>query len=581
MDRASLRFWGFLQGLILLGVVLGSVQPAAAIVLWTEDAESGTANVIDGTGGGYSLIQSDIVSQGSNAFHLANPGFNDNWFEIDQSLTIESDSKLFFTSRLNWATPAQVAKVQLSTDGGSSWPTDIFSQAGDGGSGEGAFGLKEIDLSSYSGQSARFRFYYDFTSGSAFTQTTTDVGWKVDDIQIADAFQKQQYSIGNPSDDAQQYLEYVNRARADAMVEANRLAGETDSDILSAYSFFNIDTQDIIDQFQWYVNTGAMDQVAQPLSFNADLNTAAELHTQDMFNNQFQGHNSSSSPPAPFLPGYSLGQRVDAIGYNWTGLAENVFSNADSAAQGHAGFDVDWGNTTNTGDPDYNPAFAGQGMQNPAGHRRTIHNDTFKEVGIGVVNGTNGSVGPQLVTQDFGNPGSASFVTGVVYDDLNSNNFYDIGEGKSGVRVDVDGSAFFAISSDSGGYSVPVDGDGLYDVTFSGGGFSDHATTANIVGGDNVKVDYLVQLLLLSADFDEDGDVDNDDLGIWETYYGVNALADADGDNDSDGFDFLLWQEQFTGPLSTLATVPEPGTMTLLLAGIISLECLRRNRSRP
>jgi uncharacterized protein YkwD len=554
----------FARGLIavLTAMVVAHAHSAIANVLWTEDAESGTTNVIDGTDASYLLIQSDIVSQGNNAFHLANPGFSDNWFEIDQSLTIESDTKLFFTSRLNWATSSQVAKVQLSTDGGSSWPTDIFSQAGDGGAGEGAFGLKEIDLSSYSGQQARFRFYYDFTDGSAFPQTTTDVGWKVDDIQFADEFQKQQYSIGSPSADAQLYLEYVNRARADALVEANRLAAETDADILSAYSFFNIDTQDIVDQFTWYVNSGAMDQVAQPLSFNADLNTAAELHTLDMFNNQFQGHDSSFSPPAPFLPGYTLGQRADAVGYNWTGLGENVFSSADSVPQGHAGFDVDWGNTSNPGDPDYNPAFVGQGMQNPAGHRRSIHNDSFKEVGIGVINGTNGSVGPQLVTQDFGDPGDAAFVTGVVYDDLNSNNFYDIGEGRSGVRVDVDGSAFFAISSDSGGYSVPVDGNGLYDVMFTGGGFASYATIANVVGSDNVKVDYV--LTILPGDFDGDGDADGFDFLLWQRDPSVGLLSD--------------WEANYGAPLSAIsATVPEPTTCTLALAALCVVVGRRRS----
>lgn len=537
--------------------------------------ESGTTFVIDGTDASYSLVQSDYVSQGSNAFHLANPGFNDNWFEIDQSLTIQSDTKLFFTSRLSWATTSQVARVQVSTDGGSSWSTNIFSQAGNNGSGDGAFSLKEVDLSGYSGQQARFRFYYDFTGGSAFTQTDTDVGWRVDDIQFADEFQKQLYSIGNPSADAQLYLEYVNRARADALVEANRLAAETDSDILSAYNSFGIDTQDIVDQFTWYVNNGAMDQFAQPLSFNANLNTAAELHTQDMFDNQFQGHNSSPNPPTPFLDGYTLGQRADAVGYSYTSLGENVFSHSDSVVYGHAGFDVDWGNTTNTSDPFYNPAFAGQGMQNPAGHRRNIHNDTYKEVGIGVINGTNGMVGPQLVTQDFGSPGAASFVTGVVYDDLNSNNFYDIGEGRSGVRVDVEGSAFFAISTDSGGYSVPVDGDGVYDVLFSGGGFLDYATTASVVGGSNVKVDYIVDYL--SADFDSDGDVDVADSIIWGNNYGVNDVADADGDGDSDGADFLLWQQQYTGTLSTVNStpVPEPTTLALL---ILSLYGMMRRR---
>ncbi len=250
------------------------------------------------------------MGQGSNAFHLPNHNFEDNWFVVNQTLAIQPDTKLFFLSRLGWATTSQFARVQISTNGGSTWPTNLYNQAGNGGSGEGAFSLKEVNLSSYAGQNAQFRFYYDFTSGSAFTQTTNDVGWLVDDIQIGSEFQKIPWSIGNPSAHAQQYLEYIDRARADAMVEANRLANETDSDIGQAYNSFDINRPDIVSQFQYYVNSGAIAQNAQPLAFQSQLLQAAELHTQDMFQNQFQGHNSSSNPPAPFQPGYTLGQRL-------------------------------------------------------------------------------------------------------------------------------------------------------------------------------------------------------------------------------------------------------------------------------
>ncbi len=457
----------------ILWLGVASVGFVSAQTLWTEDAENGTANVLDFSDVSYLLIQTDVVGQGDNAFHLANPNFQDNWFELDQTISIQSNTNLFFLSQLRAATPSQLAKVQVSTDGGSSWPTDIFSQAGTGSPGEGAFGLKQVDLSSYASQNLRFRFYYDFIGGSAFTQTNSLAGWFVDDIQIGDTLQKIQYSVGDPTPHEQQYLEYINRARADARVEAARLANETDSDIVSAYDSFGIDTQDIVDQFDWYVNNGHIELNAQPLSFNEDLLLAAQLHTQDMFNNQFQGHVSSSNPPAPFQPGDTLGERLDAVGYDGA-VGENVFSFAESVAHGHAGFDVDWGNTTIPSHSAYNPAFAGQGMQNPAGHRLSIHNGDFKEAGIGVINGINGSVGPQLVTQDLGDPGAVSFITGVVFDDLNGNNFYDVGEGSSGVRIDVDGSAFYAISSTSGAYSIPVTADGAYDVLFSGGGFLKH-----------------------------------------------------------------------------------------------------------
>jgi uncharacterized protein YkwD len=452
-----------------------AVHSSHAYTLWTENAENGSGNVSTNVAG-YSLIQSDIAGEGSSAFHLANPAtpsFQDNWFVVNQTATAQADTKLFFLSRLGWATPTQIARVQVSTNGGSTWPTNLYNQAGTNNSGEGAFSLKQIDLSSYAGQNVRFRFYYDHTGGTGYPQTDADVGWLVDNIQLGSEFAKIPWSIGNPSADAQLYLEYINRSRADAIVEANRLANETDADISSAYSFFGINRPDIVSQFQYYVNVGAIAQHAQPLAFQPQLIQAAELHTQDMFEHQFQEHSSSANPPAPFGPFYTLGQRLDAVGYQG-GAGENIFSYSESTAHGHAGFDVDWGNQNNAGAEYYNPAFNDQGMQNPAGHRLNLHNPDFKEVGIGVINGTNGSVGPQVVTQDLGNPGDVRYVTGVVYDDLNHNSFYDIGEGRSGVRVDVNGSAYYALSTTSGGYAVPVSTDGTFDVSFTGGGFANY-----------------------------------------------------------------------------------------------------------
>jgi hypothetical protein len=297
------------------------------------------------------------------------------------------------------------------------------------------------------------------------------------------------------------------------------------------------------------------------LSFNASLNTAAELHTQDMYNNQFQGHNSSNNPPAPFLPGYSLSQRFDAVGYEpaATGIIssrENVYSYSKSVEFGHAGFDVDWGN-------------------NPAGHRIAIHDGYLQEVGIGVINGTNGTVGPQLVTQDFGRPDNAfAFITGVVYQDLNANNFYDIGEGRSGIRVDVAGSVNYAISTASGGYSVPITANGVHNVSFTGGGYANFSTTANVLNGANVKVDYKVTAVTYAADFNDDNKVDGADLAQWRGDFGAGNGSDANGDGRSDGRDFLVWQREF-GSGATAASVPEP---TTYLAIVFAAPALRRGR---
>ncbi|MDA0657534.1 MAG: CAP domain-containing protein [Planctomycetota bacterium] len=440
-----------------------------------------------------------------------------------------------------------------------------------------------MNLATHANQNLRFRFYYDFTGGSAFTGTTDQDGWFVDDIQIGSAFEKIPYSIGNPSSHAQQYLEYINRARADALAEATRLANSTDPDITSAYSFFGVTGANIVSQFNAYVQNGCMSQFAQPLAFNEKLLQASELHTLDLFNNQFQGHVSSSNPPSPFQPGDTMGTRLNRVGYTFTTAAENVFSFADSVEQGHAGLDVDWGNSTNTASSCYNSSFVGQGMQNPAGHRRSIHNDSYKEVGIGVINGTNGSVGPQLVTQNFASQGASTFVTGVVYQDLNGNNFYDLGEGRGGVRVDVDGSPYYAISTASGGYTVPVSGDGAYQVTFSGGGFLNFVTGASVSGGKNVKVEYLA-VPGLTGDYNGDFVVDAADFTVWRDLRlstGVGLAADGNGDGTVNDLDYQIWVDHFGDVMggSLAMLVPEPASGSSLLSLIAGAIVWARKRS--
>src|SRR3954465_14419069 len=127
----------------VLCAAMAESRSGCAYTLWTEDAESGSANVLTNVSG-YPLIQSQIVGQGSNAFHLANPGFADNWFVVDHTVPAQPDTKLFFLSRLGWARTAQFARVQGSTNGGSTWPTNLYNQAGTGGTGEGSFSLKEL-----------------------------------------------------------------------------------------------------------------------------------------------------------------------------------------------------------------------------------------------------------------------------------------------------------------------------------------------------------------------------------------------------------------------------------------------------
>ena len=281
----------------------------------------------------------------------------------------------------------------------------------------------------------------------------------------------QLYSIGSPTNEEQFYLELINRARANPPAEGSRLATTTDPNVLGAYTSFGVNLVLMQSQF-------AVIPSAPPLSMNATLLAAARAHSQNMLQNNYQGHNGPDGSLTTRLAAYITG----ANGYS---LGENVYAYSKSVFYGHAGFEVDWGGTVATG-----------GMQSPPGHRDNIHSTGFREIGVGVVlgsNGGSGGVGPQLVTQDFGSTGGLPpFVTGVVYRDLNGNGFYDPGEGLGGVTVTVSNSNSYAVTATSGGYSVPVPGSGSYSVTFNGGGVSANQKTVSVVNAQNVKADYIV-----------------------------------------------------------------------------------------
>jgi hypothetical protein len=84
----------------------------------------------------------------------------------------------------------------------------------------------------------------------------------------------------------------------------------------------------------------------------------------------------------------------------------------------------------------------------------------------------------------------------------------------------------------------------------------------------------------LEADFNQDGDVDGEDLAQWRLSFGADDLADADGDDDTDGEDFLIWQRQLgqTPPaaLVAAAAIPEPGSLALAAAAVGLVAAKRR-----
>ena len=238
------------------------------------------------------------------------------------------------------------------------------------------------------------------------------------------------YEFGNPNGEEQLYLELINRARAHPSAEGARLAATTDPAVLSAYSYFSVNLTMMQSEFNAI-------PARPPLAPNASLTTAARGHSAWMLATGIQDHYQTN-------PSNSPSSRAVAAGYGSSYVGENIYASASSTWYGHAGFQVDWG-------------YGSGGMQTGRGHRANIHSSNFREIGVGVKLGSNGGVGPQLVTQDFGyNSSSPSFGTGVAYYDLNGNNFYDAGEGISGLTVHISGASHYCITAEGGGWAIPV-----------------------------------------------------------------------------------------------------------------------------
>lgn len=274
----------------------------------------------------------------------------------------------------------------------------------------------------------------------------------------------EQYSHGNPSAEEQYVLELINRARSNPTAEGIFLAETTDPQVLAAYAFFNIDKNKLKTDFAGY-------PVRPPLAFNPKLMTAARNHGQDMYDNDFQGHTGSN--------GSQLADRLGVVGYTgWTWAGENVAARSYHVTYGHIGLNVDWGVAS-------------------LGHRKNIMSyeegvPVFSEIGISALHKSpsGANTGPVILTEVFGNA-NRPYLLGVVYRDLNNNNFYDVGEGLSGVTVMPSAGTYFAVTSESGGYAIPVTSSmGNITVTASGGALTSPVVLSATTGTENVKLDF-------------------------------------------------------------------------------------------
>jgi len=154
---------------------------------FTDGAENGLGNfVVQAATNLYAVRDSAVKQSGGFSLHLAQPDAARQLVTLNRLFLAATNSALTFHSRLGWASSLQIARMQISLDEGNSW-SDIYTQAGTGGSGEAGFTLRTVPLAAWAGQTFRLRINYDFTVGNYFPQTDPGVGWYVDNFTITNA----------------------------------------------------------------------------------------------------------------------------------------------------------------------------------------------------------------------------------------------------------------------------------------------------------------------------------------------------------------------------------------------------------
>ncbi|CAN5854658.1 hypothetical protein BH23PLA1_BH23PLA1_13270 [soil metagenome] len=286
-------------------------------------------------------------------------------------------------------------------------------------------------------------------------------------------------SSGVIDGELQYMLELVNLARTNPPEAAERIERELSDSTRRALNHFGEDLQGALGQI-------ASAQPRDPVAWNDQLGNTAQRHSQDLADNQIQSHNGSD--------GSTLRQRLDRAGYsNYQNVSENVFSYSESVDHAMEAFLLDW-------NQDSNP------------HRNTIQQHdpgraSFNEVGLGIANWTQESRNPFLGADDRGPTETRRVVTqvfarrdqggaqllGVVYNDLDGDDFYSVGEGRGGVTIEItdldSGQTRRVSTTASGGYQTPLS-PGRYDVVARLGSQVVGRETNVRIGTANVKLDF-------------------------------------------------------------------------------------------
>jgi hypothetical protein len=246
-------------------------------------------------------------------------------------------------------------------------------------------------------------------------------------------------------------LELINRARFDPSAEAAR---------------YGIGLNDGITGAQITADRKA------PLAHNLFLIDSARKHSQWMLDNDIFSHTGvNDSTPT---------ERMMAAGYVFSGSWSN-------------GENIAWaGTTASTINLTQYALVHHEGLFKSPGHRVNILGTSFREVGVGqkqgffVDNGTNYL--SSMLAENFARSGNSYFLTGVIYEDINNNQFYDVGEGLDRVTISINGKSYPVYST--GAYSIPLS-NGTYDLVITGGPLGNLMNYQVHINNANIKLDVI------------------------------------------------------------------------------------------
>jgi len=153
----------------------------------TDQARNGLTNFTISPPPLYAVITNPPVGTGK-CFHLDHTNPVPQLLQFKEILFPTVNTKLSFQSILGYASTTEVARVQVSTNGGGAW-VDIFAQPGTGSNGIFMFSSHTLSLANCAGQITSVRFNYDLIGSNYYGEVTTLVGWSIENIALTDASQ--------------------------------------------------------------------------------------------------------------------------------------------------------------------------------------------------------------------------------------------------------------------------------------------------------------------------------------------------------------------------------------------------------